>query len=39
MNPLKYSNLGGSDGTGAAANNAKSDLYYVASHFPTGINP
>ena len=39
MNPLKYSNLGGSDGTGAAANNAKSDLYYVASHFPTSINP
>jgi prepilin-type N-terminal cleavage/methylation domain-containing protein len=39
MNPLKYSNLGGSDGTGAAANNAKADLYYVASHFPTSINP
>ncbi len=39
MNPLKYSNLGGSDGTGTAANNATSDLYYVASHFPTSINP
>ena len=39
MNPLKYSNLSGNDGTGTAANNAKADLYYVASHFPTSINP
>jgi prepilin-type N-terminal cleavage/methylation domain-containing protein len=39
MNPLKYSNLGGSDGTGAAANNATADLFYVASHFPTSLNP
>ena len=39
MNPLKYSNLSGNDGTGTAANNAKDDLYYVASHFPTSINP
>lgn len=39
MNPLKYSNLGGNDGTGAAANNATADLFYVASHFPTSLNP
>jgi prepilin-type processing-associated H-X9-DG protein len=39
MNPNKYINIPGSDGTGAAANGATADLYYVASHFPTVLNP
>jgi prepilin-type N-terminal cleavage/methylation domain-containing protein/prepilin-type processing-associated H-X9-DG protein len=38
LNPKKYSNLNPS-GEGAAANAAKTDLYYVASHFPTSVNP
>ncbi|HEU5123280.1 MAG TPA: prepilin-type N-terminal cleavage/methylation domain-containing protein [Verrucomicrobiae bacterium] len=38
MSPTKYSNLNAS-GEGAAANAAKDDLYYVASHFPTLENP
>ncbi|HEY9510847.1 MAG TPA: hypothetical protein VIV82_13385, partial [Verrucomicrobiae bacterium] len=38
MSPSKYSNLNAS-GEGAAANAAKEDLYYVASHFPTLENP
>jgi prepilin-type processing-associated H-X9-DG protein len=35
----KYSNSPGNTGEGLAANNAKEDLYYVASHFPTLENP
>jgi len=38
LNPSKYSNLSGSSGEGSAANTAKADLYYIASHFPTTIN-
>jgi prepilin-type N-terminal cleavage/methylation domain-containing protein/prepilin-type processing-associated H-X9-DG protein len=39
MSPSKYSNVPGSTGEGSAANNATTDLYYVASHFPTPLNP
>lgn len=39
LSTSKYSNLSGSSGEGAAANLAKADLFYVASHFPTSINP
>jgi prepilin-type N-terminal cleavage/methylation domain-containing protein/prepilin-type processing-associated H-X9-DG protein len=39
LSPSKYSNISGSTGEGSAANSAKADLYYVASHFPTAINP
>jgi prepilin-type N-terminal cleavage/methylation domain-containing protein/prepilin-type processing-associated H-X9-DG protein len=38
MDPNKFSNLNPS-GVGAAANAAKADLYYVASHYPTSMNP
>jgi prepilin-type N-terminal cleavage/methylation domain-containing protein len=38
LDPNKYSNLNPS-GLGAQANAAKVDLYYVASHFPTNLNP
>lgn len=40
MSPDKYPNIS-SSGTGADANAIApySDLYYVASHFPTSINP
>jgi prepilin-type N-terminal cleavage/methylation domain-containing protein len=39
MNPNKYPNT--PPGTEAAAANAngKQDLYYIASHFPTSVNP
>ncbi|MDR3460129.1 MAG: prepilin-type N-terminal cleavage/methylation domain-containing protein [Verrucomicrobiae bacterium] len=39
MSPKKYSNVAGSTGEGGAANGATADLYYVASHFPTPLNP
>ncbi|HEY4417698.1 MAG TPA: prepilin-type N-terminal cleavage/methylation domain-containing protein [Verrucomicrobiae bacterium] len=38
LDPNKYPNLNAS-GAGAQANAAKVDLYYVASHFPTDLNP
>jgi prepilin-type processing-associated H-X9-DG protein len=38
MDPNKYSNLNAS-GAGAAANAAKVDLFYIASHYPTSLNP
>jgi prepilin-type N-terminal cleavage/methylation domain-containing protein/prepilin-type processing-associated H-X9-DG protein len=38
MDPDKYSNLNPS-GAGTAANAAKADLYFVASHYPTSQNP
>jgi prepilin-type N-terminal cleavage/methylation domain-containing protein/prepilin-type processing-associated H-X9-DG protein len=39
MSPGKYFNISPNTGEGVAANAAKADLYYVASHFPTTINP
>ena len=39
MNPNKYENMGGSDKSGTAADAATADLDYVASHFPTSLNP
>jgi prepilin-type processing-associated H-X9-DG protein len=38
MNPGKFTLGGGAEGTAAQAN-GKQDLYYVASHFPTVLNP
>jgi prepilin-type N-terminal cleavage/methylation domain-containing protein/prepilin-type processing-associated H-X9-DG protein len=41
MNLDKYPNLTPNDGVGAAANTTPptADCYYVASHFPTSLNP
>jgi prepilin-type processing-associated H-X9-DG protein len=39
MSPSKYSNVGGASSAGSQANGAKSDLFYVASHYPTSANP
>jgi prepilin-type N-terminal cleavage/methylation domain-containing protein/prepilin-type processing-associated H-X9-DG protein len=39
MSPSKYSNVGGASSAGSLANNAKADLFYVASHYPTSANP
>ncbi|HEX4266014.1 MAG TPA: prepilin-type N-terminal cleavage/methylation domain-containing protein [Verrucomicrobiae bacterium] len=39
LSPSKYYNIGGSSSPGALANADKADLYYVASHFATDINP
>ncbi len=39
MSPAKYSNIGGNSSAGALANADKLDLYFVASHFATDINP
>jgi prepilin-type N-terminal cleavage/methylation domain-containing protein/prepilin-type processing-associated H-X9-DG protein len=39
MNPSKYSNVGGATSAGSQANAAKTDLIYVASHYPTSANP
>jgi hypothetical protein len=39
MNPAKYVNIGGPSSSGGQADAATADLYYVASHFPTSINP
>jgi prepilin-type processing-associated H-X9-DG protein len=38
MNPRKFTITGGAEGSAAQAN-AKDDLYYVASHNPTVLNP
>lgn len=39
LSPSKYYNIGGAASAGALANADKEDLYYVASHFATDINP
>jgi prepilin-type N-terminal cleavage/methylation domain-containing protein/prepilin-type processing-associated H-X9-DG protein len=39
MNPSKYINTGNSQNLASNADLAKADLYYVASHFPTSLNP
>jgi len=39
MSTSKYYNIGGASSAGALANADKGDLYYVASHFATDINP
>jgi prepilin-type N-terminal cleavage/methylation domain-containing protein/prepilin-type processing-associated H-X9-DG protein len=39
LSSSKYPNIGGGASPGAKANAAKVDLYYVASHFATDINP
>jgi prepilin-type N-terminal cleavage/methylation domain-containing protein/prepilin-type processing-associated H-X9-DG protein len=39
MSPSKYSNVGGAGSAGSQANTARTDLIYVASHFPTSSNP
>jgi prepilin-type N-terminal cleavage/methylation domain-containing protein/prepilin-type processing-associated H-X9-DG protein len=39
LNPSKYYNIGGPSSLGALANADKADLFYVASHFATDINP
>jgi prepilin-type N-terminal cleavage/methylation domain-containing protein/prepilin-type processing-associated H-X9-DG protein len=39
MSPSKYSNVGGSSSAGSQANAAKTDLFYVASHYATSANP
>lgn len=39
LSPSKYYNIGGGASPGALANADKVDLYYVASHFATDINP
>ncbi len=39
LDPNKYYNIGGASSLGGKANADKTDLYYVASHFATDINP
>jgi prepilin-type processing-associated H-X9-DG protein len=39
LSPSKYYNIGGASSEGAQANADKADLYYVASHYATDINP
>jgi prepilin-type processing-associated H-X9-DG protein len=39
LSPSKYPNVGGPSSPGSLANADKADLYYVASHFATDINP
>jgi prepilin-type N-terminal cleavage/methylation domain-containing protein/prepilin-type processing-associated H-X9-DG protein len=39
LSSSKYSNIGGGSSPGGLANADKVDLYYVASHFATDINP
>jgi prepilin-type N-terminal cleavage/methylation domain-containing protein/prepilin-type processing-associated H-X9-DG protein len=39
LSTSKYYNIGGGSSAGALANADKVDLYYVASHFATDINP
>jgi len=39
LDPSKYSNVGGGSSPGGLANADKADLYYVASHFATDLNP
>jgi prepilin-type N-terminal cleavage/methylation domain-containing protein/prepilin-type processing-associated H-X9-DG protein len=39
MSLRKYYNIGGASSEGALANADKADLYYVASHYATDINP
>jgi hypothetical protein len=39
LSPSKYYNIGGGSSPGALANADKVDLYYVASHFATDLNP
>jgi len=39
LDPNKYYNIGGAGSPGGKANADKDDLYYVASHFATDINP
>ncbi|HWD91437.1 MAG TPA: prepilin-type N-terminal cleavage/methylation domain-containing protein [Verrucomicrobiae bacterium] len=39
LSSSKYYNIGGASSPGALANADKTDLYYVASHFATDINP
>jgi prepilin-type processing-associated H-X9-DG protein len=39
LSSSKYYNIGGGSSPGALANADKVDLYYVASHFATDINP
>ncbi len=39
LSPSKYPNIGGGSSPGSLANADKEDLYYVASHFATDLNP
>jgi prepilin-type N-terminal cleavage/methylation domain-containing protein/prepilin-type processing-associated H-X9-DG protein len=39
LSSSKYYNIGGGSSAGALADADKADLYYVASHFATDINP